>query len=61
MTNENTIKTWGYPFTPILFLMVSIWMIVFFVMQEPVKIVWSALTILPAFVLYYMSGRGRTP
>ena len=61
MTNENTIKTWGYPFTPILFLMVSIWMIVFFVMQEPVKIVWSALTILPAFLLYYMSGRGRTP
>ncbi|MFM7079915.1 MAG: APC family permease, partial [Bacteroidota bacterium] len=44
MTNENTIKTWGYPITPIVFIAVSVWMVVYFAMNEPEKIMWSAAT-----------------
>lgn len=57
MTNENTIKTWGYPITPIVFIAVSVWMVVYFAMNEPEKIMWSAATIIPAFALYWLSKR----
>lgn len=57
MTNENTIRTWGYPFTPIVFIAVSVWMVVYFAMNEPEKIMWSAATIIPAFILYWFSKR----
>jgi len=52
MANENTIKTWGYPITPLIFIAVSIWMIFYFAQNDPMKIVWSALTILPAFLIH---------
>jgi APA family basic amino acid/polyamine antiporter len=57
LTNENTIKTWGYPITPIVFIAVSVWMVVYFAMNEPEKIMWSAATIIPAFILYLLSKR----
>jgi len=57
LTNANTIKTWGYPITPIVFIAVSVWMVVYFAMNEPEKIMWSAATIIPAFILYWFSKR----
>lgn len=59
MTNENTIKTFGYPLTPLLFLTVSIWMIVYFVKQDPNKLLWSLLTVVPAIPIHFLSLRKK--
>lgn len=57
MTNENTIRTFGYPITPLLFLVVSVWMIVYFVKEDPKKLLWSLLTVIPAIPIHYLSKK----
>lgn len=52
---ENTVKSWGYPITPIIFAGFSIWMIYFFVSMKPMVLVWLLILLVPAIVLYYIS------
>ena len=53
--SSHTVKTWGYPFTPLIFVGVTSWMICYFVIDNPMRLFWSLLTILPAFFIYYYS------
>ncbi len=55
--DETAIKTWGYPFTPLLFIGVTLWMILFFVQMEPMRLVWTLVTILIAVVIYLLSPK----
>lgn len=49
----NYVKTWGYPFTPIIFIVVTLWMVSFFIIDDPMILVWSLLTVVPAVIIYY--------
>lgn len=55
--DETSIKTWGYPFTPLLFIGVTLWMIIYFVQMEPMRLVWTLVTILIAVVIYLLSPK----
>lgn len=55
--DESTIKTWGYPFTPILFIGVTLWMIFYFAHLEPMRLFWTLVTILSAVVIYFLSPK----
>jgi APA family basic amino acid/polyamine antiporter len=43
---ERTYKTWGYPVTPIIFLSVTGWMMVYIIKDKPIIALFSLLTIL---------------
>jgi APA family basic amino acid/polyamine antiporter len=58
-STENTVKTWGYPITPIIFILLMIWMIIFFVYDNPMILVWSLVTMVPAVVIYYFSKNDK--
>ncbi|MEK7432412.1 MAG: amino acid permease [Cyanobacteriota bacterium] len=49
---NRTYKTFGYPFTPLIFILLSLWMIIYSIIEEP-KIAFTGLgTILLGFVIY---------
>lgn len=50
---ENTVKSWGYPITPIIFILFTIWMIVYFVSSDPYKLLAAFATMIPAVIIYY--------
>jgi APA family basic amino acid/polyamine antiporter len=56
-TNENTVRAWGYPITPILFIIPTIWMISFFGYNKPSVILWFFIAISPAIIIYFLSNR----
>lgn len=57
--NENTVRSWGFPLTPLVFSAFTIWMIWYFVQIKPIVLVWFLLTILPAILLYFISKNAR--
>lgn len=46
-------KTFGYPFTPIIFVLLSLWMIIYSIIEEPKIALTGVGTILAGFILYY--------
>ncbi|PWL27088.1 MAG: amino acid permease [Fluviicola sp. XM-24bin1] len=54
---SNTVSSFLYPITPIIFAGFSIWMIYFFANMKPMVLVWLLILIAPAVLLYYSSGR----
>ena len=52
LSNENTVKTWGYPFTPALFIGITLWMMTFFILQEPARLIGTAVTLVSGLALY---------
>lgn len=52
-TNEHTVKTWGYPVTPLIFIGLMLWMIIYFAMGNSSVIWWSLLSMVPGVILYY--------
>jgi APA family basic amino acid/polyamine antiporter len=58
-------RTWGYPLTPLVFLAIEGWMIVFTVWTEPISAAWSAATMLLGLVIYLAvresSGKRQLP
>jgi hypothetical protein len=55
MTTENTVKAWLYPLSPIVFSALSLWMMAFFVIEQPVIILWFFIVIAPAVVIYFFT------
>lgn len=51
--STNFVKSWGYPVTPIIFILVTLWMISFFVIADPMILVWSLITLIPAVIVFY--------
>ncbi|NVK64265.1 MAG: amino acid permease [Flavobacteriales bacterium] len=50
---SHFVKSWGYPVTPIVFILVTLWMISFFVFNDPMILVWSLITLIPAVIIFY--------
>ncbi|MFN8673099.1 MAG: amino acid permease [Candidatus Sericytochromatia bacterium] len=50
---ERTYKTFGYPLTPIIFVVLSLWMIFYSIFEEPKVALTGFGTILIGFILYY--------
>jgi APA family basic amino acid/polyamine antiporter len=48
----DSVKTWGYPVTPALFLLAGLWMLLYFGLNDPWKLAASLLTLLPAVLTY---------
>lgn len=51
---ERPVRTWGYPVTPVIFIAATCWMIVFFAMQDPYKLVYSLATIGSGLLIYFL-------
>ena len=52
---ERPYKTWGYPFTPLVFLFVTGWMMFYVVKEEPEITMVGGITIVIGLVLYYIN------
>lgn len=61
LRTENTVPSFAYPLTPIIFAGFSIWMIYFFGSMKPKVLLWLLILIAPAVVLYFASGRKNDP
>jgi APA family basic amino acid/polyamine antiporter len=57
---ERPIKAWGYPLTPMLFVAVSAWMIVYVAMAKPLEAAWGGMTLGGGLILYAFARRGRS-
>ena len=55
MATENTVKAWLYPVSPIIFIALSIWMMTYFAIEQPVIILWFFIVIAPAIVIYFIT------
>jgi APA family basic amino acid/polyamine antiporter len=52
-------RTWGYPVTPALFLLVSAFMIYYTVQTKPLQSLEGFATVLAGLIVYFVSGRRR--
>jgi basic amino acid/polyamine antiporter, APA family len=54
---ERPYKTWGYPVTPIIFLMVTGWMLVFVLRDKPAESLAGVATVLLGLVFYFIDQK----
>jgi APA family basic amino acid/polyamine antiporter len=47
-------KTWGYPFTPVLFILLSLWMIIFSIYEDPKVCLTGFGTIASGLIVYFI-------
>lgn len=52
-------KTWGYPFTPLIFLGISLWMLVFLLMDKPVESLTGMGTLLLGLIVYFIASKNK--
>jgi APA family basic amino acid/polyamine antiporter len=50
-------RTWGYPFTPIIFLLVTGWMLVFVLRDKPAESLAGLATVLAGLVFYLIDRK----
>jgi APA family basic amino acid/polyamine antiporter len=55
--NVLGIKCFGYPFTPIMFISLSLWMLYYFISMDPNKIIWCLITVTPGVLIYLFSKK----
>jgi APA family basic amino acid/polyamine antiporter len=58
---ERPVKTWGYPFTPIIFILATVWMIFSFALMDPMKIWYAVFAIVPGIFVYFIVQKNQTP
>lgn len=56
---ERLVKTWGYPITPIIFIIATVWMIFSFVLLDPLKILYSVFAIIPGILVYFIVQKNQ--
>lgn len=54
---DGIVKAWGYPFTPLVFIAISVWMIYYFIDMKIEIIWWFFVAISPAILIYFISKR----
>lgn len=52
-------KTWGYPFTPVLFIALNIWIIIFSIQNNPQAFMWGLVTIGSGFGIYHLFNQTK--
>lgn len=58
-SEERPVKTWGYPFTPIIFIIATVWMIFSFALIDPIKIWYSVFAIIPGILVYFIVQKNQ--
>ncbi|MBO3463347.1 amino acid permease [Aetokthonos hydrillicola Thurmond2011] len=53
----STYRTWGYPVTPIIFLVISLWMLVFIFSAKPLESLAGFLTLGLGLIIYFFAKR----
>lgn len=53
-------KTWGYPVTPAIFLLIAIWMMTYLAIDQPVSVLYSLLTLALGVVVYFINQWHRS-
>ncbi|MCB1232375.1 MAG: amino acid permease [Verrucomicrobiae bacterium] len=56
---DRPYRAWGYPVTPALFSLMSIYVLFFQVKEKPVETGWGLVTLLVGFAIYAMCRRGK--
>lgn len=52
-------QTWGYPFTPLIFLGISLWMLVYLMMDKPVESLTGMATLLVGLIVYFVASKNK--
>ncbi|MBE9215480.1 amino acid permease [Plectonema cf. radiosum LEGE 06105] len=52
-------KTWGYPFTPIVFLAISLWMLIFILIDKPVESLTGLGTVAIGLIVYFFAAKKK--
>ncbi|MCJ8280098.1 MAG: APC family permease, partial [Rivularia sp. ALOHA_DT_140] len=52
-------QTWGYPFTPLIFLAISAWMLVFMLIDKPMESLTGMATLLIGLVVYFVASKNK--
>jgi len=53
------VKAWGYPFTPVFFVAINVWMVVYIIRDKPEEALWGLGTLLVGGGVYFLAQRGR--
>ena len=53
------VKAWGYPFTPVFFVAVNIWMVVYIIRDKPEETLWGLATLALGVGVYFLAQRDR--
>ncbi|MGD1874567.1 MAG: APC family permease [Mastigocoleus sp.] len=53
-------QTWGYPFTPIIFLSISLWMMIFILMDKPVESLAGMGTFILGLIVYFFASKNQS-
>jgi APA family basic amino acid/polyamine antiporter len=56
---ERPYKVWGYPVTPILFLAITLWMMIFVVLEKPKESLLGLITVLAGLIIFFFSREPR--
>jgi APA family basic amino acid/polyamine antiporter len=56
---DRPYRTWGYPVTPLIFLVVSAWMMIFLLKEKPVESLAGLGTLLAGLLLYFLSPKSK--
>jgi APA family basic amino acid/polyamine antiporter len=57
---KRPFKTWGYPVTPAIFLLLYGWMICYLIIERPLPSLWGLLTVASGLLLYKLLGTTRS-
>lgn len=56
---ERPFRAWGYPITPIVFLLIQIWAIIFVVKERPTQSLYGFMTLILGLLVYFLFARNR--
>lgn len=51
---ESVVKSIGFPITPLLFILITLWMILYFLVLDPMTLVYSLLSLVPGVFVYFL-------
>ena len=57
LLKKDTYQTWGYPITPLIFLGLTLWTLIYILIQRPEEALAGLLVIAVGFGFYWVSGR----
>ncbi|GAB4526269.1 MAG: amino acid permease [Pleurocapsa sp.] len=52
-------KTWGYPLTPLIFLGISLWMLIFILINKPTESLAGIATLLIGLIVYFVAAKNK--
>lgn len=52
-------KTWGYPLTPLIFLAISLWMLIFIFIDKPTESLAGIATLLIGLIVYFIANKNK--